>query len=38
VKGNRYRLEAVVAFNTKVVVARWIGTHAEHTRRSGHQP
>lgn len=36
VKGNRYRLEAVVAFNTKVVAARWIGTHAEYTKRLGH--
>ena len=36
VKGNRYRLEVVVAYSTKVVVARWIGTHAEYTKRSGH--
>lgn len=33
VKGNRYRLEVQVAYNTSVVVVRWIGTHAEYSRR-----
>lgn len=33
VKGNRYRLEVVVAYNTATVVIRWIGTHAEYTKR-----
>ncbi len=33
VKGNRYRLETRVAYNTGVVVVRWIGTHAEYSRR-----
>jgi mRNA interferase HigB len=33
VKGNRYRLEALVAYNTSTVVVRWIGTHAEYTKR-----
>jgi mRNA interferase HigB len=33
VKGNRYRLEVLVAFSTGVVVVRWAGTHAEYTRR-----
>jgi len=34
VKGNRYRLETQVAFNTGVVVVRWAGTHAEYTKRT----
>jgi mRNA interferase HigB len=33
VKGNRYRLEVQVAYNTGVVVVKWAGTHAEYTRR-----
>lgn len=33
VKGNRYRLEAQVAYNTGVIVVKWAGTHAEHTKR-----
>mgnify|MGYP001582925213 FL=1 len=33
VKGNRYRLETQVAYNTGVVVVRWAGTHAEYTKR-----
>lgn len=33
VKGNRYRLEVQVAYNTGVVVVRWAGTHADYTRR-----
>ena len=33
VKGNRYRLEVQLAYNTGVVVVRWIGTHAEYTKR-----
>lgn len=33
VKGNRYRLEVLVAYNTGVVVVKWIGTHAEYTKR-----
>jgi mRNA interferase HigB len=35
VKGNRYRLEVQVAYNTGIVVIRWIGTHAEYTKRMG---
>jgi mRNA interferase HigB len=35
VKGNNYRLEVQVAYNTGVVVVRWIGTHAEYTKRYG---
>ena len=33
VKGNRYRLEVQVAYNTGVIVIRWAGTHAEYTKR-----
>lgn len=31
--GNNYRLEVVVAYRTQLVVVRWIGTHADYTRR-----
>lgn len=34
VKGNAYRLEIVVAYQTGIVVVRWIGTHAEYSKRS----
>ena len=34
VKGNRYRLEVQVAYNTGVVVVKWAGTHAEYTKRT----
>ena len=34
VKGNHYRLKVQVAYNTGLVVVRWIGTHAEYTKRS----
>lgn len=34
VKGNRYRLEVQVAYNTAVIVVRWAGTHADYTRRA----
>lgn len=33
VKGNRYRLEVQIAFNTSLVIVRWAGTHAEYTKR-----
>lgn len=33
VRGNNYRLEVQVAFNSGVVFIRWIGTHAEYSRR-----
>lgn len=33
VKGNRYRLEVQVAYNTGVVVVKWAGTHADYTKR-----
>lgn len=35
VKGNRYRLEVRMAYNTGIVVVRWAGTHAEYTKRMG---
>lgn len=34
VKGNQYRMEVQVAYNTGIVVVRWIGTHAEYTKRT----
>jgi mRNA interferase HigB len=33
VRGNNYRLEVQVAFNSGVVLIRWIGTHAEYSSR-----
>ena len=35
VKGNRYRLEVRIAYNTAIVVVQWAGTHAEYTKRTG---
>ncbi len=32
IKGNRYRLIAVVAIAEGIVQVRWIGTHAEYDR------
>lgn len=34
VKGNHYRLEVRVAYNTGTVVVRWAGTHAEYDKRT----
>lgn len=33
VRGNNYRLEIQVTFGTKVVAIKWIGIHAEYSRR-----
>ena len=33
IKGNHYRLEVGVACNTGTVAVRWVGTHAEYTKR-----
>lgn len=33
VRGNEYRLETQIAYQTGVVAIRWIGTHAEYTKR-----
>ena len=34
IKGNRYRLAVQVAYHTKIVMIRWIGTHAEYDKQS----
>lgn len=34
VKGNAYRLEVRVAYQSSVVVILWIGTHAEYDQRN----
>ena len=34
VKGNHYRLEVQIAFKTEKVAVKWIGTHAEYTKRN----
>lgn len=33
VKGNRYRLETLIPYNTGVVIVRRVGTHAGYERR-----
>ena len=33
VKGKRYRLEVQIAYNTKKVIVKWAGTHAEYSKR-----
>ncbi len=33
VKGSSYRMEVQVAYNTGIVIVRWLGTHAEYTKR-----
>ena len=34
VKGNHYRLEVIVAYNTATVIVVWAGTHAEYDKRN----
>lgn len=34
VKGNSYRLEALVAYKTGTVVVLWLGTHGEYDERN----
>ena len=34
VTGNHYRLEVTIAYQTKVVVIIWIGTHSEYDKRN----
>lgn len=34
VKGNAYRLEAMVAYRTGTVVVQWIGTHTQYDERN----
>ena len=33
VRGNNYRLETQIAYRVGVVAIRWIGTHAEYSKR-----
>ncbi len=33
VKGNSYRVELFVAYQTGVVMVKWAGTHAEYSKR-----
>lgn len=33
IRGNNYRLEVQIAYNTGVVVIRWVGTHVAYSRR-----
>ena len=33
IKGNAYRIEVVVAYQTGVVMVTWAGTHAEYSKR-----
>ena len=33
VRGNKYRLETQIAFQLGAVAVKWMGTHAEYTRR-----
>ncbi len=32
IKGNKYRLVTKIAYNTKTVFIKWIGTHAEYNK------
>lgn len=34
VKGNDYRLEVTIAYQTAVVVVGWLGTHADYDARN----
>ena len=33
IRGNRYRLLAVIVYGARVVRVEWLGTHAEYDRR-----
>lgn len=33
IKGNKYRVEVKVSYDVKVVLVRWVGTHAEYSRK-----
>mgnify|MGYP000349300834 CR=1 FL=1 len=32
-RGNKFRLVTCVAYNTGIVMVKWIGTHAEYSRK-----
>ncbi len=32
-RGGNYRLVTVIAYQTKIVLIEWIGTHAEYTKK-----
>jgi mRNA interferase HigB len=34
VKGNEYRMEVTVAYQSSIVVIRWVGTHREYDERN----
>lgn len=33
-RGNTYRLETQIAFGVGIIAVKWMGTHAEYTRRN----
>ncbi|HUU81572.1 MAG TPA: type II toxin-antitoxin system HigB family toxin [Acidobacteriota bacterium] len=33
IKGNKYRLVAKIAYKTKTVLIKWVGTHAEYDKQ-----
>lgn len=33
VKGNHYRMETLIAYNTGTVIVRWIGTRSQYDKR-----
>jgi len=33
IKGNRYRLETKISYEVEVVLVKWIGTHAEYSKK-----
>lgn len=37
VKGNEYRMEVTVAYQTGIVVIQWIGTHRDYDERNRHR-
>jgi len=34
IKGNTYRIEVIIRFQSQLVVIEWIGTHAEYDKRN----
>jgi mRNA interferase HigB len=33
IKGNKYRLATKVSYEVKVVLVKWVGTHAEYSKK-----